>query len=156
MIPVITIVGNSHSGKTTLVTKLIQELNTQGFRVATIKHCDKEFNIDKEGKDSWRHAQAGAETVVLSSKTRLALIKKQHQLPKLDEICKLISEVDIILVEGYKGENKPMIEVGSSPSLLKRDNLIAVVTKEKIDFQPCFHPEDIKGITEFIKEKVLC
>lgn len=154
MIPIVIITGKSGSGKTTLITKLIQELNTQGFRVATIKHCEKEFEIDKKGKDSWKHTQAGAEIVVLSSRTKLALIKKQTQLPTLDEICNLISNVDIIFVEGYKKENKPMIEVvgESDKPLFKKDNLIAIVSKDKIDFPHCFHPDDIEGIARFIRK----
>ena len=75
MIPVVSIVGKSDAGKTTLIEKLIPELVRRGYRVATVKHDVHGFDVDREGKDSWRHKQAGAHTVVISSPEKLALIR---------------------------------------------------------------------------------
>ena len=75
MIPIISIVGKSDSGKTTLIEKIIPELNKRGYRVATVKHDVHGFDIDIEGKDSWRHKNSGAHTVVISSPQKIAMIR---------------------------------------------------------------------------------
>ena len=86
MIPIISIVGKSDSGKTTLIEKLVPELTRRGYRVATVKHDIHGFEVDREGKDSWRHKQAGAHTVVISSPQKIALIRDVEKDLTLDEI----------------------------------------------------------------------
>ena len=112
MIPIISIVGKSDSGKTTLLEKLVPELTRRGYRIATIKHDVHGFEVDQEGKDSWRHKQAGAHTVVISSPNKIALIRDVEKDLNLEEIReRLIQDVDLILSEGYKKDVQPKIEV---------------------------------------------
>ena len=135
MIPIISIVGRSNSGKTTLIEKLISELSGRGHRVATVKHDVHGFDIDKEGKDSWRHKKAGSQLVVISSPSKIAIIKDLEQEQDLEEIRRQwIHDVDIIVTEGYKRESFPKIEINlfqDPPEFVcsDDDNLIAVVAK---------------------------
>ena len=112
MPPVVSIVGKSKSGKTTLMEKLIGELKSRGYRVATIKHTHHRLTFDEPHKDSWRHIQAGSEATVISSPDKVALMKPVTQEPTVDEIAHLIGEdYDIVLTEGFKRGNAPKIEV---------------------------------------------
>ena len=96
MIPIISIVGKSDSGKTTLIEKLVPELTRRGYRVATVKHDVHGFEVDREGKDSWRHKQAGAHTVVISSPQKIALIRDVEKDSTLDEIRRRwVQDVDL-------------------------------------------------------------
>ena len=160
--PIISIVGKSNSGKTTLIEKLIPELTKRGYRVATIKHNVHGFNIDHEGKDSWRHKKAGACATVIACPTRVALIEDIESDYSLDEIRdKYIKRADIILAEGYKGNPFPKIEVFRSElkrELLrdKEDNLLAIAADVKLDVGvPCFDINDAKGISDLIENKFL-
>ena len=119
--------GWSGSGKTTLMVALIPELVSRGITVSTLKHAHHAFDVDQPGKDSWRHRQAGAREVMISSQNRWALM---HELrgtpePEFDELVRRMSPVDLLLVEGFKRHPHPKIEV-YRPSLGK----------------PPLHPED--------------
>ena len=160
--PIISIVGKSNSGKTTLLEKIIPELVKRGYRVATIKHDVHGFDIDHEGKDSWRHKKAGAHTTVISSPCQIALIEDVGRDYTLDEIRgKYIKGVDIILAEGYKGNPFPKIEVFRSElkrTLLckKEDNLLAVAANIKLDIGvPCFDINDAQRLVDLIENKFL-
>jgi molybdopterin-guanine dinucleotide biosynthesis protein B len=162
MIPIISIVGKSDSGKTTLIEKLVPELTRRGYRVATIKHDMHGFEVDREGKDSWRHKQAGAHTVVISSPQKLALIRDVEKDLALDEIReRWIQDVDLILSEGYKRDVQPKIEVfrkEKHKKLLctKKDNLVAVVSNQTFRVGvPCFDLEDMRGLSNFVEKKFL-
>jgi molybdopterin-guanine dinucleotide biosynthesis protein B len=162
MIPIISIVGKSDSGKTTLIEKLIPELTRRGYRIATVKHDIHGFEVDREGKDSWRHKKAGAHTVIISSPQRLALIRDVEKDLTLEEIReKLVQDVDLIISEGYKKDAQPKIEVfrkEKHQELLctKKDNLAAVVTNQSFDIDvPCFDLEDMKGLADFIGKSFL-
>ncbi|MCX5833549.1 MAG: molybdopterin-guanine dinucleotide biosynthesis protein B, partial [Deltaproteobacteria bacterium] len=112
MIPIISIVGRSNTGKTTLIEKMIKELAARGYRVATIKHNLHGFDIDHPGKDSWRHREAGARLTVLASPKKVALIRDVDRDYTIDEIRdRYVEDADIILVEGYKENDFPKIEV---------------------------------------------
>jgi len=161
-IPIISIAGKSNTGKTTLLEKLIPELAGRGYRVATIKHNTHGFEIDHEGKDSWRHKKAGARLTVISSSRRIALIEDVDKDIPLDEIReKYIHDVDLILTEGYKGNPFPKIEVFRSElnsGLLskKENNLLAVASDIKLDIDvPCFHINDYRAIVDFIENTFL-
>jgi len=107
-IPIITIIGKSGSGKTTLLEKLIPELKSRGFRVGTIKHHSHAgFDIDKPGKDSWRHAQAGSHHVVIAAPDKIASYRLLDRELTLDETAAPMDDVDIILTEGYRQAGKP-------------------------------------------------
>ncbi len=112
MIPIVSLVGKSDAGKTTLLEKIVRELTSRGYKIATIKHDAHTFEIDHEGKDSWRHKNAGACMTVISSPTKLALVAdtdKDHTLAEIRE--RFIQDADLIISEGYKRETHPKIEV---------------------------------------------
>lgn len=114
------IVAKSGSGKTTLIETLIPLFKGRGVSVSTIKHTHHAFDMDKPGKDSWRHREAGALEVVLASKSRFALL---HELrdetePEIEDLLKQMSQVDLVLVEGFKRHPHPKIEI-YRPSLGK-------------------------------------
>jgi molybdopterin-guanine dinucleotide biosynthesis protein B len=160
--PIVSIVGKSNSGKTTLVEKLIPELVKRGYRVATIKHNVHGFDIDHEGKDSWRHKNAGASTVVISSAHRVALIEDLDHDNSLTEIRdKYIKGADIILSEGYKGNPFPKIEVFRAElkrDLLcsKEDNLLAIASDIYLDTGvPYFDINDTQGLVDLIENQFL-
>jgi molybdopterin-guanine dinucleotide biosynthesis protein B len=162
MIPIISIVGKSDSGKTTLIEKLVPELTRKGYRVATVKHDVHGFEVDREGKDSWRHKQAGAHTVIISSPQKIALIRDVEKDSTLDEIRRRwVQDVDLLLSEGYKKDVQPKIEVfrkEKHKKLLctKKDHLIAIVSNRKFNVGvPCFHLEDMKGLSNFIEKEFL-
>ncbi len=162
MTPIISIVGRSKSGKTTLIERLIPEFMKRGYRVATIKHHYKAFQIDHEGKDSWRHKQAGAHTVVLSSPQKVALIEDvSHDLSLDDLAARFIQGADIIIAEGFKRDKHPKIEVfrkeiHPNPLAPQLENVIAVVSDCPLSLDiPCKDFNDIKGIADVIAERVI-
>ncbi len=111
MIPVVSFIGRSGVGKTTYLEKLIARLKSRGYRVGVIKHDIHGFEMDRPGKDTWRHAQAGADVVCISSFEKFAMIKKMQRDMPLDEIVALVDDVDIILVEGYKNHSAQRVEI---------------------------------------------
>ena len=162
MIPIVSIVGTSDSGKTTLIEKLVPELVRRGYRVATIKHDIHGFEVDREGKDSWRHKQAGAPTVVISSPQKLALMRDVDHDAELAELRdKYIQDVDIILSEGFKKNPQPKIEVFRKESrrdllCTREDNLLAIASNQPFDIGvPCFDLDDARGIVDLIEKKFL-
>ena len=162
MIPIVSIVGKSDIGKTTLIEKLLPELTRRGYRIATVKHDVHGFEVDREGKDSWRHKKAGAHTVVISSPQKIALIRDVEKDLTLEEIReKFIQDVDLILSEGYKKDVQPKIEVfrkGKYQGLLctREDNLIAIVSDQTFEIGvPCFSLDDVKGVADFIEKTFL-
>jgi molybdopterin-guanine dinucleotide biosynthesis protein B len=162
MIPIISIVGKSDSGKTTLIEKLVPELTRRGYRVATVKHDVHGFEVDQEGKDSWRHKRAGAHTVVISSPNKVALIRDVEKDSTLDEIRgKWVQDVDLLISEGYKKDVQPKIEVfrkEKHKKLLcaKKDNLAAIVSNQKFNVGvPCFQLDDMKGLSNFIEKEFI-
>jgi molybdopterin-guanine dinucleotide biosynthesis protein MobB len=108
-IPVIAFAAYSGTGKTTLIEKLIIALKEKGLRLAVIKHDGHKFEIDHEGKDSWRFAQAGAEITMISSAEKTAYIE-QGDL-SLEQLLGMVHNVDLILVEGYKNKDLPQIGI---------------------------------------------
>ena len=110
--PILSIIGKSKSGKTTLIEKLIPYLKEHGYKVGTIKHhAHPGFEIDFPGKDTWRHAQAGSEHVIIVAPDKIASIKNLVNPLSIDEIAELMTGVDIILTDGFKSAGKPAIEV---------------------------------------------
>ncbi|HPC74955.1 MAG TPA: molybdopterin-guanine dinucleotide biosynthesis protein B [Syntrophales bacterium] len=161
-IPVVSIVGRSNTGKTTLIEKMIGELVRRGYRVATIKHNLHGFDIDHPGKDSWRHREAGARMTVLASPKKMALIKDVERDYTIDEIRdRYVDDADIILVEGYKENDFPKIEVFRSTlgvELLSRKegNLLAVASDRTLDIDvPCLDINDARAIVDLVEERCL-
>jgi len=161
-IPVVSIVGRSNTGKTTLIEKMIRELTTRGYRVATIKHNLHGFDIDHPGKDSWRHREAGARLTVLASPKKVALIKDVDRDYTIDEIRdRYVEDADLIIVEGYKENDFPKIEVfrsslGDELPGKKQDNLIAVASDRPLGVDvPCLDINDARGIVDMIEMRFL-
>jgi molybdopterin-guanine dinucleotide biosynthesis protein B len=162
MMPIVSIVGRSNTGKTTLIEKLIPELRRRGYRVATIKHNIHGFDIDHEGKDSWRHKKAGAKITVIASPVSVAVVEdadRDYELLELRE--RYIRDVDLILSEGFKKNPHPKIEImrpdlKHEPICSTEDNLIAVVSDVKMERGvPCLGVNDAKGIADLIEERFL-
>lgn len=158
--PIISVVGKSNTGKTTLLIKLLRELKMRGYRVATIKHNAHGFDIDYPGKDTWRHYDAGADVVVISSPVKMAIIEKVNGEIPLDAIAGRIQDVDLIITEGYKRGDKPKIEVHRAAvpgKLLSRpEELLAVATDEPLDTEaPCYDLDDAAGLVDLIEAKIL-
>ncbi|HEX6957820.1 MAG TPA: molybdopterin-guanine dinucleotide biosynthesis protein B [Ferrovibrio sp.] len=133
------IAGWSGSGKTTLLSDLIPLLIARGLRISTIKHAHHEFDVDQPGKDSYRHRQAGATEVLISSAKRFALMHEHRGAaePTLNELVAKLAPVDLVLVEGFKNESYPKIEVWrrsvGKPMLQPADpHVIAVASDQAI------------------------
>jgi molybdopterin-guanine dinucleotide biosynthesis protein B len=128
MISAVSIVGKSNSGKTTLIEKLIRELKKRGYRVATIKHNRHGFDIDHEGKDSWRHKKAGAQITVIASPIQVAVIEDTERDYEISE-----------LIENYI-----------------HDNYIAIASDQSFDIGiPAFDINDVIGIADLIEDRFL-
>jgi molybdopterin-guanine dinucleotide biosynthesis protein B len=162
MPPIVSIVGKSNAGKTTLLERLVPELRQRGYRIGTIKHNVHGFDIDLEGKDSWRHKQAGAHTVVISSPKKIAVVKDVEAEESPDSLAsKYFQDVDIILTEGYKKQDKPKIEVFRSrmhgtPLCKGDEHLVALVSDTSLDLcVPRFDLDDIKGLADLVEERFL-
>ena len=162
MIPIVSIVGKSNSGKTTLIEKIIPELTRRGYRVATIKHDLHGFEIDKEGKDSWRHRKAGADAVILSSPKQIALIRAVDRDLTVAELRdRFIDDVDIVITEGFKKDIQPKIEVFRKEmhrELLtsKDDKVVAVISNQAFDIPvPCLDLDDVNGVVDIIEKNFL-
>ena len=157
--PVVSIVGNSGSGKTTLLEKLIRQLKQRGHKVGTIKHDVHGFEMDRKGKDSWRHKNAGAATTIISSPFQIGMVKDVAHDQDIDEIVPLLAHVDIILTEGYKRGDRPKIEMFrpevSPEPLCRGDNrLIALVGTAPVDIGvPYFAADDIEALAGFIIDR---
>ncbi len=155
MHPIISIVGKSNSGKTTLIESLVVELKKRGYRVAVAKHAT-DFELDKAGKDSWRFSQAGGEVVAINSPSELAIIKKlDHDLTP-QELSRLLAfDYDLLLAEGFKQTNTPKIEVHRKEQgkevLSPPAQLLAVVTDESLEVDvPQFTKDNTKGLADVI------
>ena len=162
MIPTVSIVGHSDSGKTTLIEKLIPILKQRGYRVATIKHDVHGFEMDREGKDTYRHFHSGADAVLISSPRKMALIKRDERQPTLDELVEhFYQDMDIVITEGFKRLDKPKIEVFRSkihpePLCTPADNRIALASDKPIEVDcPRFDINDVEAIADLIEERFL-
>jgi molybdopterin-guanine dinucleotide biosynthesis protein B len=157
---IVSIVGKSGVGKTSLVERLIVELNRRGYQIATIKHSRGSPEVDQPGKDSYRLARAGSGAVIISSPNKLALIKAVNHDPAIEELLRLIgSDFDLILTEGFRSENTPQIEVhrGELGDLLcAPEELSAIATDEPVDTDvPQLPLNDTVAIADFIEKNFM-
>lgn len=158
---VLGISGWSGSGKTTLLVRLIPALTARGLSISTIKHAHHAFDVDVPGKDSYRHREAGASEVLIASAARLALMREHRGAPEptLDELLARLAPVDLVLVEGFKRERHPKLEVyrpatGKPPFFESDESVIAVASDVAVDAggRPVFHLDDVAAIAEFTAE----
>lgn len=158
-IPVIAFAAYSGTGKTTLIEKLILELKGRGLRLAVIKHDGHKFEIDHEGKDSWRFAHAGADITMISSAEKTAYIEQRPL--SLEQLLGMVHDVDLILVEGYKNESLPQIGIARKATgkgfTADISRFAALVTDMEVETDlPCFGLEDISAIADFIRAYLGC
>lgn len=152
--------GWKNSGKTGLVERLVSELTGRGYRISTIKHAHHDFDIDKPGADSYRHRQAGAGEVAIVSGARYAIM---HELrgqaePRLEEVLARLAPCDLVLVEGYKREAIPKLEVrrleakGGAPLAPDDPNVVAIVADHRVNDTalPVFNLDDTAAIADFV------
>lgn len=161
----ISFVAKSGTGKTTLLEKVIAELKLRGYRVGVIKHDAHHFDIDHPGKDSHRLTQAGADTMLISSPEKLAVVKKHSESPPIEElIATYFSDMDLILTEGFKKSSLPKIEVHRrerSSTLLCRGeehdpSLLAVASDEPLELDvPILNLNDAIEVADFVEQRFL-
>jgi len=156
---IIGIVGWSGSGKTTLFSDLIPILTGRGYTISTMKHTHHDFDMDQPGKDSYRHREAGAQEVLLTSQIRWALLHELRDAPEyeIDALIAKMAPVDILLIEGFKAHKFPKIEV-NRPSRGKKllcqtdDSVVALATDEKVEgvSVPQLDLNDVKAVADYI------
>ncbi|PSH69755.1 molybdopterin-guanine dinucleotide biosynthesis protein B [Phyllobacterium brassicacearum] len=157
------ITGWKNSGKTTLTVKLVAELTQRGWRVSTVKHAHHNFDIDKEGTDSYRHRKAGAGEVAIVSDQRWALM---HELvgedePSLIDVIGRLSPCDLVLVEGYKREHHKKIETrrlegrSGEPLALNDPTIVAIASDHPVvgEHVPVYDLDDIAGLAGLIERE---
>jgi molybdopterin-guanine dinucleotide biosynthesis protein MobB len=161
-IPVVSVVGKSDSGKTTLVEGLIRELVARGYRVASVKHHVHEVDVDQPGKDSWRHGRAGAVTTMISSPTQFVCVRKVDRERTIEELVEAAGDVDILITEGFKQGGDVRIEVvrraRSDELVSEPGQLFAVVTDvpEIVpEGVPVFALDAHSSVAEMIEESFL-
>lgn len=160
MPPLVSIVGKSESGKTTLIEKLIPVLKRRGLRVGVVKHTHHGFDMDHEGKDSHRHRQAGADTVMVASPGQVAMIKR-FDSEHLSDLVPFFNDMDLLIAEGFKRDRAPKIEIfrperHQVPACLDDENLLAMVCDAPLDISvPQFSTGDIDAIAAFILDRFL-
>jgi len=157
---VVSVVGRSNSGKTTLLERLIPELRRRGYKVAVVKHSVRGFDLDQPGKDSWRLAEAGSDAIVLSGPQKVALIRKVAREATLEELLTVIGDdYDLILVEGFKQSNYPKIEVHRKVQgdlVSPPEELSAVVTDEPLNVAaPQFSVDQGVALADLIEDRFL-
>jgi len=156
------VVGYKNAGKTGLMERLVTEITGRGLTVSTLKHAHHSFDVDHPGKDSFRHRQAGAHQVLLSSRARWALMTEMRDTDErpLAELLKQLDPVDLILVEGYKRDAHPKIEAYRAetdhPVLARDDTTVRAVASDCAMnvSQPVFDLNDTKAIADFILSEV--
>jgi molybdopterin-guanine dinucleotide biosynthesis protein B len=155
-VPILSFVGRSNSGKTTLIERVIPELVRNGYKVATVKHAGHGFDLDTEGKDSWRHKLAGASAVIVMSKSSLAMFADVSDQMKVEDVREryLDSTYDLIIAEGWRSEDYPKIvvvrdQLGEVP--VSTDGLLGVVSNKPVETQvPLLDPDDIPAVAALI------
>jgi molybdopterin-guanine dinucleotide biosynthesis protein B len=158
-VPVISVVGNSGVGKTTLLEKLVRELKSRGYRVAAIKHDAHNFQMDHPGKDTYRLAEAGSDAVIISAADRLALLEKVEEERSLEDLAAMVSDrVDIILTEGYRRAGAAKIEVSrrafSRELVASPADLLALVSDQEFDVDvPQFGLNDAPAVADFLERR---
>jgi len=161
----ISFVAKSGTGKTTLLERVIAELKQRGYRVGVIKHDAHRFDIDHPGKDSHRLTEAGADTMLISSPEKLALVKQHRESPPIEElIATYFGDVDVILTEGFKKSGLPKIEVHRaerSPTLICRGeehdpSLLAVASDEPLELDvPVLDLNNPTEVVDFVEKNII-
>lgn len=154
-VTIISIAGKQNTGKTTLIRELIPKLKERGYRVGTLKYNIREFEIDHEGKDTYKYFHSGADTVALSSQDEVAVIKRVKNSPQMNEIIeKYFNDVSVILVEGCSAEDYPRIKIIDPQKMEivgKNSNNELLLVKENTKTR-CFSEKDINRALDFVED----
>jgi molybdopterin-guanine dinucleotide biosynthesis protein B len=158
---ILLVVGRKKRGKTSLIEKLVPEFKRRGYKVGTIKYTTLDHQFDTPGKDSFRHAQAGAETTLILSPQSIVLFSSDLRKKEPNELFKLFFQgYDLIIGEGFKNSPYPKVEVLDSsqdvePLCGKNENLIALICDKTIDsFAPVFSLDQIKPLVDFLEKEI--
>jgi len=164
-LPLFGVVGWKNSGKTTLIEKLIANFSARGLNVAAAKHAHHDFNINPDGEDAFQYYDAGARTVVISSAKRFAMLTKLEGRPEptLGELIQHLERADIVLVEGFKEEPHPKLEVRRQEALNKKPlapvnpSILAIAADFEVEEAgvPVFRLDDVDAIAEFILARAI-
>jgi len=154
-IPIYSIVAFSGEGKTTLLEKLIPELKSRGLRVAVIKHDAHGYDIDHKGKDSWRLNRAGADVTIVASEAKSAII--ENRPVPVEALIEKITDVDIILTEGFKHGNWPKVAVhrraSGNPMPIPPEECLAIMTDDPFHTDtPCYALDDVSALADLLLE----
>lgn len=155
------IIGRKNNGKTTLIVELIQELKRRGVNVGSLKHSGHEHELDTPGKDSYRHHAAGGDPAVVMTQNQVAIyLSRDPGDDFLEKLAPLYSSTDVVLVEGYiNGPGKKIEvwrqEVGTDPLVNERNDIVAVVTNDKLEVElPTLPRDDMNGLADFIVDLI--
>lgn len=168
-IPILCFIGSSGSGKTTLIEKVINILTVKGLRVGTIKHTHKDFEIDMEGKDSWKHKRAGARIVILASPQKYAVISDVDKEMAIEDFVERFigpHMIDLLIVEGFKRDKYPKVEVyrravSKELRFMEDPTIIALAMPSEESSClpqdlpiPVFDINDAEGLSDFIIDRL--
>jgi molybdopterin-guanine dinucleotide biosynthesis adapter protein len=161
---VIGLAGWSGSGKTTLITKVIPVLVARGLKVSTIKHAHHAFDIDRPGKDSWQHREAGAAEVVVASSRRWAIVHELRNEPEppLEVLLAKLSPADLVIIEGFKRHAHPKLEIYRAsvgkPLIYPQDDCVVAIASDA----PLAHAQlpvlmldDVEGIANVLQAEAV-
>lgn len=157
MVPVVSVVGNSGVGKTTLLERVVRALKARGHRVATIKHDAHDFQMDEPGKDTWRLGQAGSDIVLIAARHKLAMLENVAAERSLEQLVPMVAErCDIVLTEGYRSAHRRKIEVSRKTKgaelISPLEELMAVVSDQAIDAAvPRFGLDDGEAVADLLE-----
>jgi len=160
MIPVISIIGRSNVGKTTVLESLIPELRRRGYVIAVAKHINEDVDLDNPGKDSWRLARAGADAILLSTPSKVAVIRQMGRETAIPDMQYLLgSDHDLFIIEGHKAAAIPKIEVrrgDTATPLSPPDQLLAVISDRPVpEDVPSFAFGETAALADLIERKFL-
>ncbi len=157
------VTGWKNSGKTGLMERLVAEFTRRGLTVSTVKHAHHAFDVDHQGKDSYRHREAGATEVLLSSRKRWALMHEHRGAEEatLDTLLAKLGPVDLVLVEGFKRERHPKVEAHrretGSPLIAPEDETVRAIASDsgiEVAGRPTFDLDDTGRIADFIAREL--
>ncbi|MFO7983767.1 MAG: molybdopterin-guanine dinucleotide biosynthesis protein B [Desulfuromonadales bacterium] len=163
--PAVSFIAESGTGKTSLLEKVVGSLKGRGYRIGVIKHDAHRFDIDHPGKDSYRLTAAGADTMLIASEEKLAVVKQQSSSPRVEDlIATYFGDVDIVLTEGFKKNELPKIEVNRKErgtALISRGEepdptLLAVASDQELQLDvPVLDINSPEQVADFIEQQFL-
>lgn len=158
--PIVSVCGRSRVGKTTFLVKLIRELVSRGYRVGVVKHSVHAFAPSEAGRDTWKHAQAGAQAVAFASQSDLVVSRRMERELAIEDIAPMLGNVDLILTEGYKQAQHPKVEISrrvrGASLVCRQEEIIAVVSDHPIDLDvPTFDLDDATGVADLLQDRFL-